>query len=517
MVAVQSYKICLQIVKEKSYSFYEGNGDVKMSKQKFSITYWINVAIVFLLMFGFGKLPPITGISELGMKGIGIFLGMIWGWAMCDLAWPSFLGVVAVGLSGYMNVTQSFQKMFSDSTMLQMIFCFALIAYLQECGFATYVAKWFVSRKIGTGHPWIFSALILTTAFILSMFTMGAAAIVMTWVIYYEICHTLSMVKDDVWTKTMLVGIVIAGAAGALCLPYQLMSLLYIASVESVANVTVNTLIYSAFRIITSYGFILLYLLLIRFVIRPDITKLTEQLNKQNAYFAEMRMQKMNTSQKIGAISFAVVLFLLVVANNCPATWPLVPVIKSMGLIGVVGVLMVVLAIIYTKQDGVEKTVINIGSIMQKIDWVIVILVGCVAPISGLLESDEAGIFALITESLTPLGQAMGPTMFIFAMTLLIGVLTQVSHNVLLARVLMPLMVSVGITLNIDPMVMMMAVALPCQIAICTPGASGFAGLLWGNSNWIDTKSCAKYTLLGFLLMMLFNTVIVYPLAMIIY
>lgn len=488
-----------------------------MSKTKFGKMYWVNVVIVFLLMFGFGNLPPITGISELGMKGIGIFLGMIWGWATCDLAWPSFLGVIAVGLSGYMNVTKAFQTMFSDSTMLQMIFCFALIAYLQECGFATYVAKWFVSRKIGIGRPWVFSALILTTAFILSMFTMGAAAIVMTWAIYYEICHTLGMTKEDAWTKTILVGIVVAGAAGALCLPYQLMSLLYIASVESVTNITVNTLVYSAFRITTSYGLILLYLLLIRFVLRPDITKLTQQSSEHNAYFAEMRAQKMNTSQKIGAISFASVLMLLVVANNCPNTWPFVPAIKTMGLIGVVGILMVILAIFYTKQDGIEKTVINIGSIMSKIDWVIVILVGCVAPISNLLESDEAGIFALITESLTPLGQTMGAEAFVFIMALLIGLLTQVSHNVLLARVLMPLMVSVGVTLDINPMIMMMTVALPCQIAICTPGASGFAGLLWGNRNWIDTKNCLKYTLLGFLLMIVFNSLIVYPLARLIY
>ena len=127
-----------------------------MSEKKYGFSYWLNVAVVLFLMFGFGHLPPIAGISELGMKGIGIFLGMIWGWALCGLAWPSLLGVIAVGMSGYMNVTEALQTMFSDSTTLQVMFVFALIAFLQKSGFAAYLARWFVSRKIAVGRPWIY-------------------------------------------------------------------------------------------------------------------------------------------------------------------------------------------------------------------------------------------------------------------------------------------------------------------------------------------------------------------------
>lgn len=484
-----------------------------MSEKKYGFSYWLNVAVVLFLMFGFGHLPPIAGISELGMKGIGIFLGMIWGWALCGLAWPSLLGVIAVGMSGYMNVTEALQTMFSDSTTLQVMFVFALIAFLQKSGFAAYLARWFVSRKIAVGRPWIFSLLILTAAFVLSMFTIGVAAIAMTWAVYFEVCHTLGLTPQEKYTKSMLAGIVIAGAAGALCLPYQTMSLLYINAVESVCAETVNTLIYSVFRISTSYVFIILFLLFIRFIVRPDVSK----LSKEDDYFAEMRSQKMNTEQQIGFVSLLAFLFVLVGANNFPDDWPLISEVKNWGLMGTVGLLLVILSIIQIKRKGTQQAVVDIGELMSEVDWVIVILLGCVAPISSLIESDEAGIFQLVVNSLTPIGVAVGNTWFVFVMSLLLGLLTQVSHNILLARVLMPLQVSIGISLNIDPMVMMMTVALPCQIAVCTPGASGFAGLLWGNKTWIDTKTCAILTFSAFIIMMIFNSIIIFPLAQIIY
>lgn len=34
---------------------------------------WLNTGIVLLLVFGFGYLPPIADITEVGMKIVGIF------------------------------------------------------------------------------------------------------------------------------------------------------------------------------------------------------------------------------------------------------------------------------------------------------------------------------------------------------------------------------------------------------------------------------------------------------------
>ena len=75
-----------------------------MGKSKDGI-YWLNTAVTLLLMFGIGYLEPWGSLEPLGMKVLGIFLGMLWGWTTIGFVWPSMLGLLALGLSGYQSVS----------------------------------------------------------------------------------------------------------------------------------------------------------------------------------------------------------------------------------------------------------------------------------------------------------------------------------------------------------------------------------------------------------------------------
>ena len=132
---------------------------------------------------------------------------------------------------------------------------------------------------------------------------------------------------------------------------------------------------------------------------------------------------------------------------------------------------------------------------------------------SALLESDEAGIFTMVTNLITPMAENMGNTAFILILALILGILTQLTHNMVLARLAIPLVVPVGMAVGIDPMLMMMTLALPTQFAVLTPGASANAALVWGNTEWTSTKSVGKLAFLSFLLMLVYNIVFVSPLA----
>ena len=475
--------------------------------------YWIHVAICLAITFGFGYLPPIAGLSEIGMKAVGIFFGVLYGWVFIDLAWPSLLGIFAVGMSGYMTVAKSFATAFSDSNTLQMILVLVLVAYLEESGAANYIARWFVSRKIGVGRPWIFSLLILTCAFVTSMFTFGTAAIILTWAIFTQVCHTLNFTKEDAWTRIMLFGIVAAALTGAICLPYQVMSVVFIGGVESAANMTVNTAAYSLFRITTGYVFVILFMLVCRFIFKPDVRKLQTTTD----HFAAMREEKMDESQKMGLLVFVIFLVMMVASSNLPKTWPLVGTLKSMGLVGIILLLIIVLCIAKVERNGRRESVVNFAKLMSKVNWTIVILLGGVAPMSAMLESEEAGVFALMTGIITPMAESMSPFMFLLILSLILGVMTQLTHNLVLARIAIPLIVPVGIAVGIDPMLMMMTVCLPTQFAICTPGASANAALVWGNTEWTNTKSVLKLSIISFVLMMIYNTIIITPLAWLVF
>ena len=71
----------------------------------------INMAITLLLMFGFGLLPPFATLTPVGMRVLGIFIGVIYGFSTCEIIWPSLFAFLAFGLSGYTNMdTASFFK-----------------------------------------------------------------------------------------------------------------------------------------------------------------------------------------------------------------------------------------------------------------------------------------------------------------------------------------------------------------------------------------------------------------------
>ena len=46
---------------------------------------YIHIAIMLVITFGVGFLPPVGQITELGMKVLGCFLGIVYGWIFIDL------------------------------------------------------------------------------------------------------------------------------------------------------------------------------------------------------------------------------------------------------------------------------------------------------------------------------------------------------------------------------------------------------------------------------------------------
>lgn len=57
---------------------------------------WVAVIVSIFLMFGTGLIPPMFGLSQLGMQVAGIFLGTVLLWLFVSVSWPSVLCIVAL-------------------------------------------------------------------------------------------------------------------------------------------------------------------------------------------------------------------------------------------------------------------------------------------------------------------------------------------------------------------------------------------------------------------------------------
>lgn len=154
-------------------------GEVAASKKRpKNLSYWINSIIVFVLMFGIGQLPPFGEVTPLGMQVLGIFVGVLYGWCTVSLLWPSLVGIVAVGATDYCTVVQSFSSAFGAEIPLTIVVVYILATYVEESGLSSWIANWFISRKIGEGHPWIFTMLIFAAAYVMSAFIRDRKSVV---------------------------------------------------------------------------------------------------------------------------------------------------------------------------------------------------------------------------------------------------------------------------------------------------------------------------------------------------
>ena len=90
---------------------------------------YLHIAIMLILMFGVGFLPPFGQITEIGMRVLGCFLGIIYGWIFIDLLWVSFFGFAVLTMTGYAPATTVLASGFGNPTFLMVLLEALLIGF----------------------------------------------------------------------------------------------------------------------------------------------------------------------------------------------------------------------------------------------------------------------------------------------------------------------------------------------------------------------------------------------------
>lgn len=151
------------------------------------------------------------------------------------------------------------------------------------------------------------------------------------------------------------------------------------------------------------------------------------------------------------------------------------------------------------------------------VNFELIVLLAATAPIASLLESDDSGVFDIIISLFGPIAENVGSFGFIALTALILGFMTQFSHNIVLARVMTPIILPIAISAGIDPVLVVMIILLPCQMALCTPGASANAALIWGNTEWTQKKYVIIIAFTGFIISMIATLAIILPVLSLIY
>lgn len=455
--------------------------------------FWYYAAsfIGILIIFGFGYLPPVEPVTPMGMKVFGIFLGMIFLWSFVSILWPSLLGIVALVVCDYAPLPKVLAMSFGDTVPLLVMFAMVLFGAIQHAGVTRYISRWFLTRKIINGKPVVFSFIFLFATYVLAALSANILpALLFMWAILYSVLEDVGYKKGDKYTAIMVIGTMFAAISGQAAKPFTGSALMIVGAYEKVAGAQLDYLKYMLFGVIMSSLGIALYSLLIKFVLRPDMSKIQDISIER---FEREKLPPMDARQKVMMVSLFGYLALVLLPSILPKSIAAVALLAKVGPLGVV--LFFVVALCLFKLDG--KPIIDFKEVAGRyIVWDVYFLVCMAMVISSAMTAPTTGITEFLKMSLNPI--LGGHSFFIFVAVLTVfGIgITQIANNGVMGVLLMPVIkvFSEQAGGNFEAVAALVIFAL--HMAILTPAASPYAAVLYGNKEWVSQEEVLRYGLI---------------------
>lgn len=374
------------------------------TKSKSLWTHWLVVAIGLAFMLGFPLLEPIEPITPVGMTILGVFIGMVFLWSASDSIWPSILGLLLVGLSGfvpdlegYMAVKAVFLNAFGNETVVVIILGLVFFAGLEYVGCTKYMARFFLSIKALEGRPYVFLFLFFLASYFIGGLANPMASMLLLWPIAIEICAKFGYKKDEKIFYTMIAGVYFASTLGQPMFPFKGASYIVVSAFEKMSQLHVNYGAYILYNLIMSILILLCFLVFIKFVVRPDVDGFKKVTV---AELTREQLPKMNIQQKMYFVMAFVYIAALIIPNFLPKTIGWVAFLSKLGIIGVTVICLVFLMIL--RFEG--KSMFDFRGIAKKsFSWDIFFLVAAALYVCNAMTADNTGIKPFLLNILQPI------------------------------------------------------------------------------------------------------------------
>ena len=459
---------------------------------KKSISFWIHIVITVGLMLFFPLVvSPFGQVTPMGMKVLGIFLGMMWGWIFCDLVWPSLLGTVLLGLTGY-DTVYGIMGTFFNTTILQVIFLFMISGLFEAFGVTGYLAGKIMSAKFIVGHPWKMAIMIFVATAVIANLVDVIPAIFLMWAIYLKAAEDVGCGVKDAFSSFMIAGIVITGAISGMILPFKATALAYMGFSGGLVTIDqIPVVLFIAWATAFTAFVLGVYLFFGKNILKIDVSK----FENGGDIFASMRGQKANKIQKIGLVIIAAFLLLLLWPSIMPAEWAITQTLKNLSILGVVTILLTI-GYFVKHEDGTP--VITTKTVTKGIGWEMVFLLAATYPMAAAMRGADCGIMATVNMMIRPMVMQLGPTVMVIISVIALGLLTQITHNGVLAAMFMPFLLPLYAEMGGNLVMYWILIYFVLQAAFSTPAASMYSGMIFGHESCVGSKVAYIYGIIIF-------------------
>ena len=483
--------------------------------KKTPVMTWVNIAIGLSIMVLFPMLPPLDPVTPVGMKVLGAFVGMVFLWSSVEMIWPSMLGLLLIALSGYTGEVTGYaavklvmKEAFGSDTMVGLTFAMILFGGVEYVGCTRYFIRFFMTRKIINGRPYAMVFMILLSSYLLAGLTNPIASLLILWPIGAELMREFGYEKGDKAFYSLIIGIMLAAAFGQPMFPFKGSAMIVVSAYEKITATSVPVLPYIAYNITMSMFLLASYLLLLRFVIRPDLTALKSVTTER---FEKEKLPPMNRKQKGFMITISAYITVMILPCVLPSSWTLVKMINRLGIIGINMISIIVLMLI--REDG--EPLLDFKGIGKKsFNWNTYMLVAAAIFAANAISSDVTGIKPFLIQSLQPLLGGRPEIVFILLILGFALITTNFANNAGMAVVILPVIVAFAEQYpGIPTMTLSMSVIMMVFVAVLTPAASPWAGMLFGRRDLVTAKEIVSIGAPMCVIALAFYVLIGFPLA----
>lgn len=462
-----------------------------MQKSK-NTTYYIWCAVSLCFMFLFRVIvPPFAGITAEGMTVLGVFFGVLIATVTTgDTFWPATLGLFALVWGKFSTGSDMLKTWFGDTTIQQIIWVMALTGAITDSGAINVLARKMMKLKVmqgnGTRFLVIYFMVVMVCASLLSSAT---TTVLLFFPIVDSIAEVCGIKEDSDLKRELLLGTYIS-AMGAYVLPFKgvhLSSIALVSGILEARGLSFNSGAYLVGAAAVVIGFVLCYVLVIRFIWKTDLSALRDfSFEKMGIKEEELKMTKRQATL-FGILLFAIA-FLLASMFLKKGT----VLYEYYNRIGSVWIWIVIFGVLSMLHDAEGKPYINGVKLLQsKTMWGIVAVAGCFTICGRAIAADDYGIKAAIAGVLNPI---MGNSQWPILVVLCVGISTLFTNftngmpvSFTINSICMPIAATLQEQGTVCASILAVASILGGMCAFMTNGAIAYAPLLLGRKE-ITTK-----------------------------
>jgi len=451
----------------------------KMSKDK---KYYINSVIGLAIMFLFGFLPPFDPVTPLGMKYLGIFIGLMWLWSTVDMGWPILAAFAALVTLDCMPLTQIFTSAFANQTVLMCLFCMMVVMPIGDTGIFDYVASWFLKQKFFSGHPWRLTAGLIILVYVAGILHAPIVAIFLVYELVFKICDVAGMKYTHPWTGAVVIGATVAFVYGPAFYPFAGLPLFTFGMLQALSPFQIPFAGYMVFITLAFLIIVAIYMVLMK-LMRIDLTPLKEV---DTAAFARSLppMTKYQKQTSIFLIAFIATVIFAGSASSLPSN-AITSAFSRLGVVGVSWIFMVILLI--WRISG--NSAVSLSKMAEKTQWDSILII-CVAMSFGpAMAAEGTGISAWLFQITSPIFGGHSPMVFILIISLITLILTNFMNNTVVYMLMVSIIGAYAATMDLNLIVIGGMMMIASQMAFFLPGASYYAALAHGNAVRMGRKN----------------------------